>query len=144
MTNPADSPGLQLWRVSNKWQRGLNRILSEWGITHTQYALLQTIYFLNESESRRAQTDIAKALDTDVMMVSQVLRQMELKNLVIRTRAAHDARVINIHMTDAATEIIGPVHELVQKYDRLFFREESGIVLSLVSKNRLEETPAEA
>lgn len=63
-------------------------------LTHVQYVLLATLVWQrsHEPDAPLTQVDLAGLAATDVMMTSQVLRALEAKGLVVRTRHPHDGR----------------------------------------------------
>lgn len=93
-SSASDSPGLALWHVTNRWQSVMRSALAPHGLTHVQYVLLATLVWhqAQRMDARLTQAELAALAATDVMMTSQVLRALEAKGLVERTRHPHDGR----------------------------------------------------
>ena len=45
--DPDDSPGFLLWHVTLRWQRDIAAALAPMGLTHVQFVLLATCWWLN-------------------------------------------------------------------------------------------------
>ncbi|MDN4613337.1 MarR family winged helix-turn-helix transcriptional regulator [Leifsonia sp. F6_8S_P_1B] len=88
------SPGLLLWRVTNRWQAVMRAALAPHGLTHVQYVLLASLTWLGDTEPERlvTQVDLAGFAATDPMMTSQVVRGLEKVGLVERLRHPTDGR----------------------------------------------------
>jgi hypothetical protein len=52
----AQSPGLLLWRVTNRWQAAMRAALAPHELTHVQYVLLASLTWLSDRESERLVT----------------------------------------------------------------------------------------
>jgi DNA-binding MarR family transcriptional regulator len=105
---PGDSPGLLLWRATLRWQRAVTATLRPLDLTHVQFVLLASTWWLTEvaGETPR-QRRIAEHAATDPMMTSQVLRTLEAKGLVERRADPHDsrARAVGVTVTGAALAV---------------------------------------
>ncbi|MFP3465929.1 MarR family winged helix-turn-helix transcriptional regulator [Leifsonia sp. SIMBA_070] len=92
---PAEaSPGLLLWRVTNRWQAAMRAALAPHELTHVQYVLLASLTWLNDQEPDRlvTQVDLAGFAATDPMMTSQVVRSLERGGLLERLPHPTDGR----------------------------------------------------
>ena len=90
----AQSPGLLLWRVTNRWQAAMRAALAPHELTHVQYVLLASLTWLSDREPGRlvTQADLAGFAATDPMMTSQVVRTLERAGLVERLPHPTDGR----------------------------------------------------
>jgi len=97
------SPGLLLWRVTNRWQAAMRVALSRHELTHVQYVLLASLTWLSAHEPERlvTQADLAAFAATDPMMTSQVVRTLERAGLVERLP----------HPTDGRARVLRPTAE---------------------------------
>lgn len=118
MTEQPDSPGLQLWRVTLRWQRSVTAALAPFKLTHVQFVLLASIGWLNEHGVEPSQAALAAHAGTDVAMTSQVLRALETKGLVTRAPDPTDARARVLRLTAPGTRLIGPAVAAVEEVDR--------------------------
>ena len=97
----SQSPGLMLWRVTNRWQAAMRAALAPHELTHVQYVLLASLTWLADREPERlvTQVDLAGFASTDPMMTSQVLRSLERAGLVERLPHPTDGRTTLVQIT---------------------------------------------
>lgn len=118
---PRESPGFLLWQVSNAWQRLQREALADLHLTHVQFVLLAGVAWLHEREAPLTQARLAAHARTDVMMTSQVLRTLEAKKLIRRTRDPTDRRAKVLAPTKAGMELARRGMERVERTDAEFF-----------------------
>jgi DNA-binding MarR family transcriptional regulator len=119
-SDPADSPGLALWRVTNAWQRAVRAALEPYDLTHVQFVLLAVLTSTDRSEPV-TQRDLAERAATDVMMTSQVLRTLEAKGLVRRLPHPTDRRARTIAPTPEGVDLVNRANSAVEAADRAWF-----------------------
>lgn len=119
---PEASPGLLLWRVTLQWQRRVTAVLKPLGLTHVQFVLLTSVWWLTgEGRERPSQRRVADFAGTDVMMTSQVLRTLEGKHLVERHADPEDGRSKILSVTRAGRDLAGRAVREVEAVDHEFF-----------------------
>jgi len=118
---PEQSPGFLLWHVTLRWQRELTAALKPLGLTHVQFVLLATAWWLNTHEQQPSQVALATEAGTDVKMASQVIRTLEQKGLITREPDPTDTRTYRIVVTDAGTALAPQAIEVVESVDRALF-----------------------
>ena len=114
------SPGLLLWRTTNRWQAAIREALAPFGLTHVQFVLLATLTWADAPDGL-TQADVARLAQTDQMMTSQVLRALEEKGLVERRPAASDRRAILVTPTSGGRRLANEVNVVVETADMTFF-----------------------
>jgi DNA-binding MarR family transcriptional regulator len=118
---PGDSPGFLLWHVTLRWQRDMQAALSPLSLTHVQFVLLATTWWLNTHGEQPSQLTVARHAGTDVKMTSQVLRTLETKDLLIREVDPADTRARRLRVTDAGADLAARAIEAVEAADAAFF-----------------------
>lgn len=118
---PGDSPGFLLWHATLRWQRGVVAALTPLGLTHVQFVLLASLWWLNTHGERPNQLALATHAGTDVKMTSQVLRTMETKGLVERETDPADTRAKRLQVTDLGAELAPRAMAVVEQVDAEFF-----------------------
>jgi len=119
---PEDSPGLLLWRTTLRWQRRITAALKPLGLTHVQFVLLTSTWWLDRQAGRTpTQRDLAEHAAIDPMMTSQVVRTLASNGLVRRERDPLDSRALRITITDAGAELAVRAVRVVETVDREFF-----------------------
>lgn len=121
---PGDSPGFLLWRATLRWQRRLTAALQPLGLTHVQFVLLATVWWLEGHGTPGrppSQRDVAAHAAVDTMMTSQVVRALEQRGLVDRAADPADARVRRVGLTDAGRRLAERAVTVVEAADAAFF-----------------------
>ena len=119
---PGDSPGFLLWRASLRWQRLMTGSLRPFGLTHVQFVLLASLWWLTEKGGERpSQRRLADFAATDPMMTSQVLRALERRGLVVRSSHPTDSRARELGVTREGEELARHAIRAVEAADGEFF-----------------------
>lgn len=120
--DPDESPGFLLWHVTLRWQREMAAALAPLGLTHVQFVLLATTWWLNSRGEDPNQLGVARQAGTDVKMTSEVLRKLEAKGLILRTVDADDTRARRLRVTGRGAELAERAVAAVEAADEEFFR----------------------
>jgi DNA-binding MarR family transcriptional regulator len=118
---PGDSAGFLLWRSTLRWQRAVAAALRPLGLTHVQFVLLVTVWWLSRDGERPNQRQVADHAGTDVMMTSQVLRTLESRGLISRDVDVTDARARRLVATVEGARLAERATAIVDGADRAFF-----------------------
>lgn len=119
----SQSPGLLLWRVTNRWQAAMRAALAPHELTHVQYVLLASLTWLADREPERlvTQVELAGFAATDPMMTSQVLRALERAGLVERLPHPTDGRARILRATPEGAAAARRATADVESADAAFF-----------------------
>ena len=120
-TGPGRSPGFLLWRVTLAWQRAMRAALAPHDLTHVQFVLLATSWWLGDHEESPTQQRLAEQAGTDTMMTSQVVRKLADRGLVNRTPDPRDARALRIVVTPDGREVLAAALRDVERADAEYF-----------------------
>ena len=134
---PDESPGFLLWRVTLRWQRAMVGALRPLGLTHVQFVLLASAWWLTRVAGEKpSQRRLAEHAATDPMMTSQVLRVLESRGLVTRAADPHDSRALRLAVTEHGARLAVEAVRLVEAADAEFFRAagDRGSVLRLLRR----------
>lgn len=115
------SPGFLLWHVTLRWQRELAAALRPLGLTHVQFVLLGSVWWLEQAGEAPSQAELADHAGTDVMMTSQVVRTLESRELLVRTPDRHDRRVKRVTTTTAGRRLARRAVKVADRVDVDFF-----------------------
>jgi DNA-binding MarR family transcriptional regulator len=119
--DPEASPGFLLWHVTLRWQREITAALAPLGLTHVQFVLLASAWWLNAQGGEPNQLSVARHAGADVKMASEVLRKLEAKGLIVRTVDAADTRARRIQVTERGRELAQVAVITVEAADAAFF-----------------------
>ena len=120
--DPNDSPGFLLWHVTLRWQRDIATALAPLGLTHVQFVLLATTWWLNSRGEDPNQLTVARQAGTDVKMTSQVLRKLETKGLIRRDVDTADTRAKKLRVTGRGADLAVRALAAVEAADVKFFQ----------------------
>ncbi|GAA3432191.1 MarR family winged helix-turn-helix transcriptional regulator [Kutzneria kofuensis] len=120
-TGPGRSPGFLLWRVTLAWQRAMRAALAPHDLTHVQFVLLASAWWLGDHEEPPTQQRLAEQAGADTMMTSQVVRKLADRGLVNRSPDPHDARALRIVVTPEGREVLAAALRDVEQADTEYF-----------------------
>lgn len=118
---PGESPGFLLWRVTLRWQRLVTEALREFDLTHVQFVLLATTWWLGSQGQLPNQVAIAAQAGTNIKMTSEILRKLEEKGLVVQVTDTHDRRARMVEATESGIRLAQRAVVAVEKVDAEFF-----------------------
>lgn len=116
----AESSGLLLWQVTNRWQAAIRAALGPFELTHVQFVLLASLTW-RQASGPVTQRELADSAATDRMMTSQVLRALEARGLVTRSGHPDDRRAILVSVTQAGVALTNRAIGAVETVDADFF-----------------------
>jgi DNA-binding MarR family transcriptional regulator len=119
---PEHSPGFLLWRVTLAWQRRMRAALAPHDLTHVQFVLLASLWWLQEHEPQPpTQARLAEQAGTDLMMTSQVVRRLAARGLLARDRDPADSRARLLRLTPAGGQLLAGALADVERADQAYF-----------------------
>jgi DNA-binding MarR family transcriptional regulator len=132
--DPDESPGFLLWHVTLRWQRDMAAALAPLDLTHVQFVLLATTWWLNVQGEDPNQLAVARQAGTDVKMTSQVLRKLEAKALIERPVDPADTRARKLRVTERGARLAQQAIAAVESADGAFFQgiEDPGALLAML------------
>jgi DNA-binding MarR family transcriptional regulator len=111
-----------LWRVTLSWQRRIRSVLEPYELTHVQFVLLTSLWWLADHEDRPpTQARLAQHARTDPMMTSQVTRKLEARGLLERALDPADSRARRLHLTAAGRAVVAQALKDVEAADEDYF-----------------------
>ena len=134
---PDESPGFLLWRVNLSWQRAMVGALRPLGLTHVQFVLLASAWWLTRVAGETpSQRRLAEHAATDPMMTSQVLRVLESRGFVTRAADPSDSRALRLAVTERGARLAQEAVRVVEAADAEFFKAagDRGSVLRLLRR----------
>lgn len=120
---PSASPGFLLWHTTLRWQRAMAAALAPFDLTHVQFVILASTWWLNGHVERPSQARLSEQTGSDARMTSEVIRRLLTKGLLERAADPDDARSKVLTVTAAGAEIAARAIEAVEAADEAFFAE---------------------
>jgi DNA-binding MarR family transcriptional regulator len=119
---PEQSPGFLLWRATLSWQRQMRAALAPHDLTHVQFVLLASLWWLQEHGSGPpTQAQLAEQAGTDLMMTSQVVRRLTARGLLTRGRDPADSRAWRLALAPAGHLVLAGALADVEAADQAYF-----------------------
>ncbi len=116
-----DSSGFLLWQVTNLWQREIKKALEPFNLTHSQFVLMASIYWLTLHKQDVTQILLSSHTKIDPMTTSTVLRTLQTKGFLQREEHLTDTRAKTVALTDSGKKIIKLAVKAVETFDKTFF-----------------------
>lgn len=117
---PDRSPGFLLWHISTAWRGSIEVMLKSIGLTHPQFVILATLGWLTRKGDRITQATVGKMAGLDPNTVSQIMRGLEQKELIMREKSS-DGRAKNPILTVRGSDILKKAMPAVEAKDAEFF-----------------------
>ncbi|MFZ3572547.1 MarR family winged helix-turn-helix transcriptional regulator [Streptomyces sp. BH097] len=141
---PWGNPGFLLWRVTLRWQRAVGAVLRPLGLTHPQFVVLASTWWLGRGGQPPSQRELAEHTGMDAMTASQVARALEAKDLIRREQDARDTRIKRLHVTGEGVTVAQKAIEAVESVDREYFKAVPGHSAFVASLLALAPPPGPA
>lgn len=118
---PAESPGYLLSHLTMLLQRRHKRVLDPLDLTQTQFVLMAALGWLSRTNDHVTQVAIAEQGNADTMMVSKVLRTLEMKKFITRQAHGTDTRAKTVKLTKHGARVLQQALVAVEHADLEFF-----------------------
>jgi len=115
-------PGYMLWQTCNLWQRKIVKALTPTDLTLAQFAVLAGIAWLERAPEPITQVRLARYLNMDVTMTSQVLSRLESRGLVSKKASGSDSRANTVMLTKKGADLVTEALGLAHSVETSFFR----------------------
>jgi MarR family 2-MHQ and catechol resistance regulon transcriptional repressor len=96
---------IKLTRASESVFSHTNAHLADYGLTTSQFAVLEALYHLGTL----SQVELAQKLLKSTGNMTLVLKNLEKQRLICRERNKEDQRYVNVSMTDTGRELIARI-----------------------------------
>lgn len=116
-----DSAGFLLWHANLRWQRVMSEVLAPLGLTHVQFVVLTTIWWLGRDGHPPRQRDVADHGGLDPAMTSQVTNALITKGWIVRGQDPADARASLLFVTAEGRDLAEQAIVVLDEADRAFF-----------------------
>lgn len=114
--------GYLLTQVSFLKQRIINSALGQLDITYMQFIILSGTWELSENGNIVTQQDISSKRLLDKAMVSNVVKTLIIKKLIIREKHPIDKRAYTLKITNKGKEKALEGKKIAQNIDSVFFQ----------------------
>ncbi len=119
--SPEDKLGYLFWQINMLWVRKVNQSLQELGLTHTQLITLAATEWLNHTNDRVIQRDLADKIKVDRMLISKLVSKLVEAELIKKQSSAEDSRVNLLSLTDSGRELLLDAIKIMKNNEQEFF-----------------------
>jgi DNA-binding MarR family transcriptional regulator len=91
--------GYMLWQATLRWQRELAATLRPLELTHAQFHVLCSTWWLQRQGGDPTQKELADHSGLEVMTISKVARDLQQRGLIRRMADPNDARALRLSLT---------------------------------------------
>jgi DNA-binding MarR family transcriptional regulator len=118
---PKDSLGFLMWQVTHAWQRQVGEQLEPCALTHLQFVvLISTAWHMHLGEPP-SQAVLARWTQIHPMQISQVVKLLLAKKLLVREKMPNDGRAHRLALSQEGVERLSIAMPVVQQAHHLFF-----------------------
>lgn len=117
---PEESLGFLLWKVSSCWRRKMEEALEPVGLTHPQFVILAGTGWFTRDGGRASQAKIGRHAGLDPNTTSQILRGLEAKGLIDRSRSPDERSKYPV-LTERGVEVLTEAFPRVEAVNGQFF-----------------------
>ena len=97
---------IQASHLSDVLLRGINELLSIWGMTALQYNALQVLYLYADEVEGLPSGEVGRHLYTRVTDVTRLLDRMEEKGWLSRQRDPNNRRIVRARLTEIGEQLV--------------------------------------
>ncbi|MFF5261653.1 MarR family winged helix-turn-helix transcriptional regulator [Actinomadura viridis] len=115
------TPGFLLRHAALRWQRQVAAALAGMSMTHVQFLVLSSTWWLGRKGDVPNQRAIAAHAGLEPVMTSQVLKVLERDGHISRDRDTHDARAVRVRVTESGEHLARRCVVILDKLGEEFF-----------------------
>ena len=118
---PENAVGFVIWRIAARYQREVDRSLAFLNLTNLQFITLALVTWFNREGEPVTQIELARSAGIHPMQVSQTLKSLETKKMILRRRSKADTRAKRVEVTSAGFQVLQTaLPEVIAVQRRLF------------------------
>ncbi|HOI40752.1 MAG TPA: MarR family transcriptional regulator [Methanobacterium sp.] len=121
LEEPEEMTGILFWKITYLWQRKINKSLRKVDLTHSHFALLLGVAWLEKEGKPITQTKLANFTQTNVMVTSKIIRTLEDKGFIDRIKEGKDPRAKYVHLTDKGLKTLEKASKISETINKEFF-----------------------
>jgi DNA-binding MarR family transcriptional regulator len=115
------TPGFLLRHATLRWQRQVAAALAGMSLTHVQFLVLSSTWWLGREGDTPRQREIAAHAGLEPVLTSQVLKTLERAGHITRDRDALDARAVRVAVTPGGKDLARRCVVILDKLGEEFF-----------------------
>jgi len=121
VSQPKDALGFLMWQVTHAWQRHVEELLEPCGLTHLQFVVMISTAWHMHIGAQPSQAVLARWTRIHPMQVSQVVKLLLAKKLLIRENMPGDGRAHCLGLSAEGIERLSIAVPVVHQAHHIFF-----------------------
>lgn len=117
------TPGFLLRHAALRWQREVASALAGMSLTHVQFLVLSSAWWLGREGKVPNQREIAAHAGLEPVLTSQILKVLERDGHISRERDTQDARAMRVRVTPGGKQLARRCVVILDKLGEEFFAE---------------------
>ncbi|MEO3856650.1 MarR family winged helix-turn-helix transcriptional regulator [Acrocarpospora sp. B8E8] len=117
------TPGFLLRHANLRWQRRVAAAMADMSLTHVQFLVLSSTWWLGRNGDPPRQRDVAEHAGLEAVLTSQVLKVLERDGHIERVRDTGDARAVRVAVTVQGRDLARRCVVILDRIDETFFAE---------------------
>jgi DNA-binding MarR family transcriptional regulator len=117
------TPGFLLRHATLRWQRQVTAALAASSLTHVQFLVLSSAWWLGRNGDVPKQREVAEHAGLEPVLTSQVLKVLERDGHVQRVRDTADSRAVRVAVTTEGRDLARRCVVILDRIDAEFFAE---------------------
>ncbi|SHF44439.1 DNA-binding transcriptional regulator, MarR family [Dysgonomonas macrotermitis] len=111
-----------MWQVIKQLTKIKKQDLDKFGLTCSQFEILSAIYHFSVNDEEIIQIDLSERTQIDPMTTSTILRNLQRKGFITRTRSPVNTRTIIVRITPLGEELYRKALSKVGKTSKLIYQ----------------------
>lgn len=121
LEEPEEMTGILFWKITYLWQRKINKALKKVDLSHSHFALLSGVAWLEKEGESITQIKLANFTQTNVMVTSKIIRILESKGFIERINEGKDPRAKYVKLTPEGIKTLDKAVIISEKVNKNFF-----------------------
>lgn len=112
-----------MWRVIKLFLKNKKQILERLNLTCSQFEILSAIHYLQKFKSGIIQAELSERTGIDPMTTSTILRNLEKKGFITRSRSIVNTRTVEVMLTANGVELLEKAHQQIRSSSELIYKD---------------------
>lgn len=112
-----------MWQVTKQLIKNKKQILDKFSLTCSQFEMLYALYSYSGSKDEIIQIYLSEKTGIDPMTTSTILRNLQKKGLITRTRSTVNTRTVIVKLTKEGKELYEKALTKINVSSRLIYQD---------------------
>jgi DNA-binding MarR family transcriptional regulator len=112
-----------MWRVIKLFLKNKKQILERLSLTCSQFEILSAIHYLQKFKAGIIQAELSERTGIDPMTTSTILRNLEKKGFITRSRSVVNTRTVEVMLTTNGVELLEKAYQQIRSSSELIYKD---------------------